>query len=534
MWSIKSVEMASGQANRHGHRRPVILVLSVLILLLCHNSGVSSSRAGDSLDIYSKMFNAAPIVDPCYDEDRPRRCVPDFVNAAFGAPVKASTTCGEKKPSFFCEMISNHNNNHNELGGGSFHISHRGNNGDSANAGGGGGGISGSCQTCDGKSSKYKFAASALTDLNNPNNVTCWRSEPITVLEGPVGGGGGGYNVHSRLDNVSLTLSLGKKFELTYISLQFCPRSPKPDSIAIYKSSDYGMTWKPFQYYSSNCRRVYGLPNRATITKSNEQEARCSDFLRHDGNTNSQTGGRIAFSVLDGRPSANDYENSATLQDWNTVTDVRVVFNRMYPPGDADFGFGGGNGGSSAVRGNNLRRLRKLNKQKRNIAIDRDNANNEYDEEDDEDEDLEDTEDTLMVPEGGSNNILEDLPLLTTYPSTSTSTATSSSSSSSGGPEVMAVPKQYHYAVSDLAVGGRCKCNGHGSKCVPGEDGQLTCECKHNTAGKDCERCKPFFFDRPWGRATTRDVNECKGECQFGWSNNDYYYFVLVWMEFED
>lgn len=429
------------------------------------------------------MFNAAPIIDPCYDEDRPKRCVPDFVNAAFGAPVKASSTCGEKKTSFFCEMIgNNHNSNANDLGAVS----------NSAK-----GGVSGSCQTCDGKNSKYKYSAAALTDLNNPNNVTCWRSEPVTVLEGPTGGGGG-YSVQSRMDNVSLTLSLGKKFELTYISLQFCPRSPKPDSIAIYKSADYGLSWKPFQYYSSNCRRVYGLPNRATVTKSNEQDARCSDFLRHDGN--SQSGGRIAFSVLDGRPSASDYENSATLQDWNTVTDVRVVFNRMYPPGEGEFNYG-----PSSLRGNNLRRLRKLQKQKRNIAIDREPADNEYDE--DEDDDLDDTDDTLMVPEAGSNNILDDLPLMTTYPSTSTSTATSTSIT----PEAMAVPKQYHYAVSDLAVGGRCKCNGHGSKCVPGEDGQLTCECKHNTAGKDCERCKPFFFDRPWGRATTRDVNECKG-----------------------
>lgn len=485
MWSInKSVRTSSGLRNGQSPVVNLVRIVSVLIVLV-HYHGVSSGRSSDSLDNYGTMFNAAPIIDPCYDEDRPKRCVPDFVNAAFGAPVKASSTCGEKKPSFFCDTVTS-----NDLSGVAKSYSAKG-------------GVSGSCQTCDGKNSKYKFAAAALTDLNNPNNVTCWRSEPITVLEGPAGGGGG-YGIQSRLDNVSLTLSFGKKFELTYISLQFCPRSPKPDSIAIYKSSDYGFTWRPFQYYSSNCRRVYGLPNRATITKSNEQDARCSDFLRHDGN--SQSGGRIAFSVLDGRPSASDYENSATLQDWNTATDVRIVFNRMYPPGEGEYGFG--SQGPSAVRANNLRRLRKLNKQKRNIAIDRDDADNEYGEEDD---DLEDTEDALAAPE--SNNILEDLPLLTTFPSTSTSTATATST----GPEILAVPKQYHYAVSDLAVGGRCKCNGHGSKCVTGEDGQLTCECKHNTAGKDCERCKPFFFDRPWGRATTRDVNECKGE--FGWSH---------------
>ena len=37
----------------------------------------------------------------------------------------------------------------------------------------------------------------------------------------------------------------------------------------------------------------------------------------------------------------------------------------------------------------------------------------------------------------------------------------------------------------------------------------MTCNCKHNTAGKECEKCKPFHFDRPWGRATSATANEC-------------------------
>ena len=39
--------------------------------------------------------------------------------------------------------------------------------------------------------------------------------------------------------------------------------------------------------------------------------------------------------------------------------------------------------------------------------------------------------------------------------------------------------------------------------------GEMTCNCKHNTAGPECEKCKPFHFDRPWGRATSLDANEC-------------------------
>ncbi|CAF1229554.1 unnamed protein product, partial [Didymodactylos carnosus] len=40
-------------------------------------------------------------------------------------------------------------------------------------------------------------------------------------------------------------------------------------------------------------------------------------------------------------------------------------------------------------------------------------------------------------------------------------------------------------------------------------DGRLVCDCKHNTAGDECERCKDFYYDRPWARATQRDANEC-------------------------
>ncbi|XP_058259780.1 netrin-1a isoform X1 [Hemibagrus wyckioides] len=305
--------------------------------------------------------------DPCYEENgQARRCIPDFVNAAFGREVRASSTCGQKTPSRYCLGTER-----------------------------GGGERSRECRVCDGSDPKRRHPASHLTDLHNPHNLTCWQSE----------------NGIRYPQNVTLTLSLGKKFEVTYVSAQFC--SLRPDSMAIFKSMDYGKTWVPFQYYSSQCRKVYNKPNRAVITKQNEQEAVCTDAHQQQQLHHQQpvSGGLVAFSTLDGRPSAHDFDNSPVLQDWVTATDIRITFSRLYG----------------------------------------EERKTESEDEDD----------------------------------------------------------SHFYAVSDLQVGGRCKCNGHASRCVRDRTGELVCECKHNTAGPECDRCKPFHYDRPWQRATAREANEC-------------------------
>ncbi|KAF7284662.1 hypothetical protein GWI33_021846 [Rhynchophorus ferrugineus] len=89
-----------------------------------------------------------------------------------------------------------------------------------------------------------------------------------------------------------------------------------------------------------------------------------------------------------------------------------------------------------------------------------------------------------------------------------------------GDPQVM---RSYFFAIGDISVGARCKCNGHASECVAstGSNGARSrvCRCEHNTAGPDCGECLPFFNDVPWTRATGRNANECK-QCNCnGFSN---------------
>ncbi|XP_065565697.1 netrin-1-like isoform X2 [Artemia franciscana] len=336
-----------------------VVVLSLAVVALCQNSMTNLVT-----------FNGRKSDDPCYEESlngglKPKRCLPDFENIAFGREVLTSSTCGNPPTRHCFNTVDEKGEKQRQ------------------------------CQICDSANAKKRHPAFYLTDLHNANNVTCWQSEP---------------QMPGSSDNVTLLLSLGKKYELTFVSLLFC--SQKPDSLAVYKSMDYGKSWLPFQFYSSQCRKVYGRPNRAIITKANEQEPLCTDA---HSTIDPLAGSRIAFSTMENRPSAYDFDHSPVLQDWVTATDIKIIFHRLYPYGDEVI--------------------------KENEAILRESS---------------------------------------------------------------------YYSVADLAVGGRCKCNGHASRCMVGRDGSLTCDCKHNTAGRDCEKCKPFHFDRPWGRATAREANECK------------------------
>ena len=152
---------------------------SLLILLLLVLRGRQSDAAGSHfLSAIAGGTSGTPrqTADPCYDNDRSdnaaRRCRPDFVNAAFGRDVVASSTCGLPTASRYCRTTRHRD-----------------------------GRVGQNCQVCDDTQARLRHPPNYLTDLNNPSNVTCWISQPLDHTS----------------DNVTLTLSLGKKFEVCAI-----------------------------------------------------------------------------------------------------------------------------------------------------------------------------------------------------------------------------------------------------------------------------------------------------------------------------
>ncbi|XP_029942768.1 netrin-1 [Salarias fasciatus] len=421
--------------------------------------------------------------DPCYHPDgRPRHCLSEFINAAYGVAVNAS---------------------HSTQGPDS-----------------------------DGN-------VTTLTDLHNPHNLTCWMAP-----RGPDAG------------DWVLTVPLGRRFEITYISLQFCHQGEPSDpiSISVLKSMDSGRTWRPMQRYSSDCPGNFGQPSQTVAqTRHQETEPLCSDPRP----LQRQRGGMVlAFSTLDGRPSSPDFDYSPTLQDWVTATDVRVVFHHVSRNAKTD----GSDTAEDAQRQDNARgggarwRLGKLSTENTLSFFERElkNKGEKADKQgrkghykgsgqDEDGHNVTSKEggdtfgvDTVVSPKKGGKGKgrgrkRENSPSLP-CPSGGCSWTVEGRSRSNGGRELRKrrnnnanprqgvrnlqaapppAPLRPPLALSDLQVGGRCKCNGHASRCRRDDSGRAVCVCEHNTAGPDCDVCEDFYFDRPWHRATPTNPNPC-------------------------
>ncbi|TKS84714.1 Laminin subunit gamma-3 [Collichthys lucidus] len=300
-------------------------------------------------------------MDSCYDDEgNPSTCMPKFENVAFNRTAVASNVCGSP-PEDYCMQT----------------------------------GSTRSCHYCDASDPDLHHNASLLTDFHRSEENTWWQSQSM-------------YYGIQHPNSVNLTLHLGKAFEITYIRLKFY--TSRPESFAIYKRTEQDGPWLPYQYYSASCKKTYGKDSKGYIRPGDdERTALCTDEF---SDISPLTGGNVAFSTLEGRPSAYNFDQSVVLQEWVTATDLLISLNRLNTFGDEFF---------------------------------------------------------------------KDAKVL----------------------------RSYFYAISDFSVGGRCKCNGHASECFEGDRGGLVCACEHHTVGDDCQRCHPFYQDRPWSRASGDSANEC-------------------------
>lgn len=474
---------------------PLLHLLPVFLLFLLPPSLLSSTLPHVPLSWTSPH-------NPCYHTDgRPRHCLSEFINAAYGVTVDSSRS-----------------------------------------------------------GQAYDNNITSLTDLHNPHNLSCW-----VAPEG------------ADHKEWVLTLPLGRRFEITYISLQFCQQGEPADpiSISILKSMDFGRSWRPMQHYSSDCPGEFGLSAQTTAhSRHQETEPLCSDPRP----LQRQRGGMVlAFSTLDGRPSSPDFDYSPTLQDWVTATDIRVVFHRVSRK-DKVGSFEISKGPPRWHNEDEENRRTGILSWRPGLKVDKMNTDNTlvFFESDSKSSEIQSKNKEEKVEKHGrkgqdkdGHNVTskenrdsvhshmltapkrggkgkgrgrkKDTSHFQPCPNKDCDWTVEGRSRGNKGRELrkrrnnnntrhsvrhlqmshLSVPVSVRVplSLSDLQVGGRCKCNGHASKCRRDDSGRAVCVCEHHTAGPDCDICEDFYFDRPWHRATPTNPNPCVAcECN-GHSN---------------
>jgi hypothetical protein len=121
------------------------------------------------------------------------------------------------------------------------------------------------------------------------------------------------------------TKNVSSKGNLIFFNLR--NTAPPPSKIEINNC-----LWSLHIYFFCTHRKT--VINKS-IPKGNEAIALCSDEF---SDIAPLSGASVAFSTLEGRPSAYDFEGSEELKDWVTATDIRLTLNRLNTFGDDIFG----------------------------------------------------------------------------------------------------------------------------------------------------------------------------------------------------
>ncbi|CAK9798131.1 Laminin subunit alpha [Anthophora quadrimaculata] len=212
---------------------------------------------------------------------------PPYFNLAEGKEIIASATCGVDTPGpeLYCKLVGANADQHEDINL-----------------------IQGQvCDYCDADNPEKRHPPEYAVD----GMETWWQSPPLSR--------GMKYN------EVNLTINLGQEFHVAYLYVKMA-NSPRPGLWALEKSKDYGKTWSPWQYFSdtaNDCLTYFGVDSYKPITRDDSVicTTEYSQIVPLEG-------GEIPISILNNRPSAKHYFNSTLLQEWTRATNVRFRFLR--------------------------------------------------------------------------------------------------------------------------------------------------------------------------------------------------------------
>ncbi|XP_039092940.1 laminin subunit alpha-5 isoform X4 [Hyaena hyaena] len=219
---------------------------------------------------------------------------PPYFNLAEGARISASATCGEEAPArgaprptedLYCKLVGG------PVAGGDPNQTIQGQ----------------YCDICTAAHSNRAHPVSNAID----GTERWWQSPPLSR--------GLQYN------EVNVTLDLGQVFHVAYVLIKFA-NSPRPDLWVLERSTDFGRTYQPWQFFASSkrdCFERFGPQTLERITQ--DDHVICStEYSRIVPLEN----GEIVVSLVNGRPGARNFSYSPLLRDFTKATNIRLRFLR--------------------------------------------------------------------------------------------------------------------------------------------------------------------------------------------------------------
>nr|XP_034983980.1 netrin-4 isoform X3 [Zootoca vivipara] len=144
-----------------------------------------------------------------------KACNPRMGNLGYGRKLWTDTKCGDNSTEFYCSYSENAD----------FICKQP------------------KCSKCNSKHAYLAHSPSAMVDSPFRLPYTWWQSAQGVNRE-------------------KIQLNLETEFYFTHLIMVF--KSPRPAAMVLERSQDFGKTWKPYKYFSTNCSAAFGLDDDVT------------------------------------------------------------------------------------------------------------------------------------------------------------------------------------------------------------------------------------------------------------------------------